>query len=555
MRPSPRSLLCGAVTIGVIVGNTPLASPAPSPSLTRAGVDTLSWSICPAESERDTGFGLPRADVLCASVHVPVHHDDPGGRTVGIEVRKITATGERTGTVFGNPGGPGGDARDMWYSALDGDDDAAIDEVRRDHDLVIVQPRGLEGAGALECLPEDGLEGENAPVLALRCMNTDREFVSTITTENLVRDHELVRQLMGLDRINYLGYSYGTAIGMMYQTLFPDSIERMVLDSAVGPTDTWWYELHLRQAQNRYQARNYVLEWIAEHDDAFELGDTPLEVYREIHQLDLSEGAAASRFLPPPAGPDDDLVGSLPVPSSSVGSVDGANTGSARLDNFAAASSGVFDRDVDGAVGYFMILDESSTSPAEWPAIAWAISAKVHGTLPDPPSPEALAAALAEESDQPAVTSDMETYLTILNCNETAPTVGTPLAPVLLGSSESVGSTHEEIWGLTEQVPYCLYPPSTVPHEIQANPMAARPLVIQADHDPQTPAIFGPSTAAATGGTLVRVRGTVHGQFDSGNEAVDEIVLRYLKTGQVEPDQHLDTPRPLPGTPPWARAE
>lgn len=247
-----RGVLTGVVATALLVGTAPLAASAPAPSTTPTGADAFEWSACPAQSPEDVEHGLPRADVLCASVPVPVDHADPDGGTVGREVRKITATGEREGALFANPGGPGGVARSLWYSALDRDDDSAIDEIRRTHDLVIVQPRGLEGSGALECLPRfgdgaPGLSDDDAPdlnELAARCMATDPEFVRSITTENVVRDHELVRERMGLERISFLGYSYGTAIGMMYQTLFPQSIERMVLDSSVGPTGTWWYEFH-----------------------------------------------------------------------------------------------------------------------------------------------------------------------------------------------------------------------------------------------------------------------------------------------------------------------
>lgn len=548
-----------AIATGVVASAVPLASAAPAAPVDPPGalaatvppVDTLVWDRCLPDSARDLEVGLPRADVLCAIVPVPVDHADPDGRTIDVSVRRITASVERTGALFGNPGGPGADARDLWYSALDADEDSAVDAIRRHHDLVIVQPRGLEGSGALECLPEVGVDDHAPTVLAKWCMDTDPALVRSFTTENVVRDHELVRERMGLGRISFFGFSYGTALGMVYQTLFPDSIERMVLDSSVGPSDTWWYEFHQRQAENRHQARDYVLAWIAENDATYGLGDTPLAVYGRIRELDRTEGRAASRFLPPPAQPGDRVAGSLPAGPLTSGSVDAIATGSARVDNAALASSGAFDRDVEGAQGYFAVLDMFSRQPGEWSEIAWVISAKIHGTLPDPPSPEELEAMLETRSETPVVTSDMQTYLTILNCNETAPPRRSLLAGTQLGSSESVGSTGEDEWALREQSRYCLYPPSAEAPRIESNRMVAQPLIIQSDHDPNTPGMFGPATADATGGTLVRIRGTVHCHFDTGNEAVDEIVLRYLETGQAEPGQYLDTPRPAPGSPPW----
>ncbi|MET3861102.1 pimeloyl-ACP methyl ester carboxylesterase [Dietzia sp. 2505] len=547
----PSAVLGAAAAL--VLGLTPTATTVPPGAM--VGVDAVAWTPCPADSEVEKIFGFPRADVLCSSVSVPVDHDVTDGRRVDVEVRRITATGEHTGTVFGNPGGPGADARQLWYNTLNGANDAAIDEVRRNHDLVIVQPRGLEGAGALECTA--GVEDARTDYLARakRCMDSDPEFVSSFTTENIVRDHEVVREAMGLERISFLGFSYGTAIGMMYQTLFPDSIERMVLDSAVGPTDYWWYEIDRQQALTRHQARGYLMQWIADHDATYRLGNTPLKVYNNIRALDRNEGSGASRFLPPPAQPQDGVPGSLATGSLGTGSVDGLAAGSVRLDNAALASTGEFDREVEDSPEFFALLDEVVGTPSRWSDVAWLISAGANGLLGDEAAGNDLEAQVEEQlamrSEVPELTSDMATYLAILQCNETAPPVRNPLAPALLGSSDAVGSTAEDVKNLEHQTAFCPFPPSTVPPRIKANPMVAAPLVIQADHDTQTPGMFGPATAAATGGILVRVRGTVHCHFDTGNSAVDEVVLNYLRTGEVTKGQYLDTPRPTPGPVPW----
>lgn len=230
-----------------------------------------------------------------------------------------------------------------------------------------------------------------------------------------------------------------------------------------------------------------------------------------------------------------------------AGSVDVLETGSVRAENAALASTGTFDSTPDDAVGYFWVLDLFSRSPDAWPDIAWAISEKIRGTATDVPTPEELEEQLEEETVRPPMTSDQQTYLKILNCNETAAPRTNLLAPALIGSSDSVGSTGEDVWALTEQTRYCPYPPSAVPPPVQPNAMAAPPLILQSGHDPNTPGLLGPRTAEATGGTLVRIRGTVHCHFDSGNQAVDDVVVEYLRTGRVPSDLYLDTPRPVPG--------
>lgn len=552
-RLSRTSTVVGVAT-ALVLALTPTATAVP-PAFAGSGVDSVDWTPCAPGSEVDERFGLPRADVLCSAVSVPVDHDVANGRRVDVEVRRITATGERTGTMFGNPGGPGVDARQLWYGAIDERQDDAIDEVRRHHDLVIVQPRGLEAAGALECTAGSENAGNDGLARAKRCMDSEPEFVSSFTTENLVRDHEVVREAMGLERISFLGYSYGTAIGMMYQTLFPHRIERMVLDSAVGPTDSWWYEIDRQQAVTRHQARDYLLQWIADHDSTYQLGTTPLKVYTNVRTLDRQEGSTSPRFLPPPAQPGDGVPGSLATGSLGTGSVDGLAAGSVRLDNAALASTGRFDREEEAEIRVFELLDGIVGTPSRWSEVAWVISAGVNGWLEGELDgdrlEEQVEEQLAMQSEVPELTSDMETYLRILQCNETAPPVRNPLAPVMLGSSDAVGSTDEDRKNLEHQTAFCPFPPSTVPPRIEANTMVAAPLVLQADHDTQTPGMFGPATAAATGGTLVRVRGTVHCHFDTGNPAVDEVVLHYLRTGEVAEGQYLDTPRPAPGPVPW----
>ena len=47
---------------------------------------------------------------------------------------------------------------------------------------------------------------------------------------------DMVRQALGDDQINYLGYSYGTELGTAYLERFSDHVRAMVLDGAIDPT-------------------------------------------------------------------------------------------------------------------------------------------------------------------------------------------------------------------------------------------------------------------------------------------------------------------------------
>ena len=70
----------------------------PSPAPAAAPVPNLSWHPCPKK-----GF-------QCATARVPLDYSHPQGRTIHLAVIRHRATdpAHRIGTLFFNPGGPGG---------------------------------------------------------------------------------------------------------------------------------------------------------------------------------------------------------------------------------------------------------------------------------------------------------------------------------------------------------------------------------------------------------------------------------------------------------------
>jgi pimeloyl-ACP methyl ester carboxylesterase len=58
----------------------------------------------------------------------------------------------------------------------------------------------------------------------------DLDYLAHINTPNLVRDIELIRDLMGYDEMDLWGISYGAVIGTAYAAMFPDRVGRIILD-------------------------------------------------------------------------------------------------------------------------------------------------------------------------------------------------------------------------------------------------------------------------------------------------------------------------------------
>ena len=99
---------------------------------------------------------------------------------------------------------------------------------------------------------------------------------------------DAIRAALGEPKISYVGFSYGTYLGAVYTELFPQRIDRFVLDSNIHPQRIW---------RPTIQSWGYGVEvayagfthWAAERDDVYGLGDTPGEVYALT--LDTAPGA------------------------------------------------------------------------------------------------------------------------------------------------------------------------------------------------------------------------------------------------------------------------
>jgi pimeloyl-ACP methyl ester carboxylesterase len=70
---------------------------------------------------------------------------------------------------------------------------------------------------------------------AASCQETGFD-VAYFNTQQSARDMDLIRAALGVEKLDYLGFSYGTELGATYIALFPDRVGKFVLDGAVDPT-------------------------------------------------------------------------------------------------------------------------------------------------------------------------------------------------------------------------------------------------------------------------------------------------------------------------------
>ena len=253
MLPAPvmaRTLIVGlaAATCSLLAPTLARAEPAPRTLSDRpasvgsvgaagsATVPVLTWQDC----------GEP---YRCASAPVPLDWSRPRGTTISLALVKLPATrpGARIGTIFVNPGGPGGSGVDMVRSGAD----LLPAAVRARFDIVGFDPRFVGSSRpAASCMNDETFystlftqppfpvtSAEEAAYTTVqagyaeRCAS--RSQLGFSSTASVARDLDLLRRAVGDQALTFVGYSYGTFIGQVYGQLFPGTVRAMVLDGVL----------------------------------------------------------------------------------------------------------------------------------------------------------------------------------------------------------------------------------------------------------------------------------------------------------------------------------
>ena len=492
------------------------------------------------------------AGMECGTVEVPVNHNEPDGATTQVALTRIKASsGQARSTVFGNPGGPGNYALNFWNPPLEGTAPAGLYE---NHDLVAVQPRGLYGSDPMVCEVE--FVGPNAVnPLHDACYGTDPAYMASMTTENAARDMNAVREALELAEIDYVGVSYGTAIGTDFATLFPQQTGRMVLDSNTHP-DWRWSQQAEQGALAQEKRINDIFGWIAERDDYYGLGDTPLKVFHSWKWVTDQEVGGPANLTPPPAETRDlpvELRGSL-LEQPALDVVNTTAPGRARVEGFAraAALQGLTN---NATTGLFDATVGATYSEQAWPMLAHMLKYYNDGGNIARVDYETVGLMLAaQENRSPVFRTDIEMN-SIITCNETA-APSDQLGVMAAKADKATGGNRLTTRAAVEAAGDDCVGWEPVARTIAPNgdELAVKPLVLHSEDDAVTPIAGAHRVAEAMDGTLVTVGGGDHGVFRMGNETVDRIVMDFLESGVAAPGHVPGNPSPEP-LPKWGQAE
>lgn len=460
----------------------------------------------------------------CAMVTVPLNYRDPAAGRLTIEISRLRATdpAQRNGVLLLNPGGPGGGGLSMPLGARE-------QEIAKHFDLIGFDPRGVGDSSELHCerVPETrpnttrptdeqfALYTAHARAKEDACRRAGGGMRPYINTANTARDMDVIRAVLAEEKINYLGYSYGTYLGAVYGSLFPERLNRSVLDSSIHP-DWIWHEQTRRQSVGvRFNVEQWAA-WVAERDNTYHLGTTQDAV------LATTEALAAE-------------LADRSVPLDRE-----------RPENW----PGYWPEEVDRTVLDKFLATATPTRPV------WDVVAEVIGELRaaaagnTPLSGDAsLAVGMLSEQNIPKV--DPGVYDTV-TCEADWPS--------------DLGGYYEDMRHYRDRYPYadgngagvigaaptnCTFRSFTPPEPLVELNRDGYPtgVVIQGDGDPATQYEGGPAMAGELNDQLISVRDSgQHGHYGS-NQCVTDRVDNYLINGVLPPSTSECAAEPRPPVP------
>lgn len=442
------------------------------------------------------------------TVEVPLDWADPGGETIEIAVMRHHAEGDAMGSLLMNPGGPGGSGYDYvrdyaQYLVTPG--------VLAAYDLIGFDPRGVNHSHPVTCYTEPadrdaylygtyddayGSQGwvdelvEREKAYADACEENTGPLLAHIDAASVAHDMDVMRAVLGDDKINFLGYSYGTYLGTMYAELFPEKVGRMVLDGAVDPTVSDLDALATQMGGFESALRAYVDDCLANDSSCPFTGgtDAAMGQIRELLDGIDAKGLEAE---------DGRVLDSATV---GTGIADYLYSDSLWPD-LTAMFNDLYDGNADAA---FAAADDYNGRNGD-------------GTYADN-SQDVYSAVTCAEGD--LGTDDVDTLGSIAALREKAPTIGDYFG-------------YDDTFVLDALCSNWPYPVADLPAEYDAE--GADPiLVIGTSNDPATPYANAVSLSKQlSSGVLISYEGEGHTIYAQGVSCVDDTVDAYFIEGVV----------------------
>jgi len=300
--------LIGALVGGSLPAQAREAREAPVPD--RYLAQRIEWKPCFDPANPPEGLPPGGERLECGTYSSPQDWRRAAqGKDITIAVSRLRpVSGEATGSVLTNPGGPGGPGRTfpllfLGRSKLLASQEIIGIDVRGTGESTNVTCGGYDWLGIAD--PRDRgkanleLVFDTAEQQARACQSSSGEFGRVVNTEQTVRDLDLLRHLLGREKINWVGYSGGSWMGAYYATYFPERVGKFVIDSNTEFTSTFQTVFGAFGLGFERRFRTDFLPWVAKYDSLYHLGTTAEEV--RLNYEDIRARLAANP-LPMPDG-------------------------------------------------------------------------------------------------------------------------------------------------------------------------------------------------------------------------------------------------------------
>jgi pimeloyl-ACP methyl ester carboxylesterase len=504
LRPRAAALTVSAVLLSTVLAGC--GADAQDEDLTR---QELSWKACPAPDEAQGGGAPPSplpddGEWQCATMKVPLDWGDPQGDTIGLELIRVRTTGaenERIGSLIFNFGGPGGSGVTSLPAFAEG-----YETLRTRYDLVSFDPRGVGRSDPVICendqqldayfqqdaTPDDAAERtelvENTKEFNDACEQNSKQILPHVRTTDAARDLDLMRQVLGDDKLHYFGISYGTELGGVYAHLFPKRVGRAVFDAVVDPTQDS-EQGSLGQAKGFQLALDNFAEDCVSKTEECPIGDSAQDVKDRIARLldDLDRKP---------------IQGIFPRQLTQTAATSGIAQALYSQDFWEFLTQGL-EEAYDGDGGILLLLSDSMNGRSE------------NGEY-----------------------SNITPANVAINCADDKPRYDTAYVerklPEFRAASDLFGDYMA--WSMLSCTDWAVA--GAADHPDVSAPGAAPILVVGNTGDPATPYEGARAMANALGkgvGVELTYRGQGHGAYDSKNKCVQGAVNGYLLDGKVPP--------------------
>lgn len=200
---------------------------------------TLAWSTCPGNQALD-----------CATLNVPMNYGNEQAGEIEIALNRLPALQQpASGVLLINGGGPGAS---LYITELVVENEVLPESVLERYDVISFDPRGFGESTPISCDVPDNQAStdylangdmintfvQQSTELAESCHTQLGDYLLQLGSMNVVRDMESIRQALDVEKLNFIGLSYGTRLAALYLQTYPERSEAFILDASENRDST-----------------------------------------------------------------------------------------------------------------------------------------------------------------------------------------------------------------------------------------------------------------------------------------------------------------------------